>query len=212
MTGPEHYRAAERLADQANHFTYGDGADPVVGAALAAEAQVHATLALAAATALNDDEGGMTERDHRGSLTVEAEVCERAEDEAYTLNKLYDARTERDAARVAAVKASTVLYEQIDRSVRAENAAAILQSATDAANRRINLALTAAAELHEFNSPDADEHRDGCPGCRLEHALGPMVPDPRTRALELLADRYPTAFEHLLADEQAKATRKEAHR
>lgn len=52
MTGPEHYRAAERLADRANHFTYGDGNDPVVGAALAAEGQVHATLALAAATAL----------------------------------------------------------------------------------------------------------------------------------------------------------------
>ncbi|MFJ4009408.1 hypothetical protein [Streptomyces sp. NPDC090026] len=52
MTGPEHYRAAERLADRARHFTYGDGADPVVGAALAAEAQVHATLALAAATAM----------------------------------------------------------------------------------------------------------------------------------------------------------------
>lgn len=53
-SGPEHYRAAERLADQANHFTYGDGADPTTGAALAAEAQVHATLALAAATALPD--------------------------------------------------------------------------------------------------------------------------------------------------------------
>ncbi|GAA2092515.1 hypothetical protein [Actinomadura alba] len=52
MTGPEHYREAERLAKQANHWTYGDGGDPVAGAALAAEAQVHATLALAAATAL----------------------------------------------------------------------------------------------------------------------------------------------------------------
>lgn len=49
MTGPEHYREAERLASRAHHFTYGDGADPVVGAALAAEAQVHATLALVAA-------------------------------------------------------------------------------------------------------------------------------------------------------------------
>ncbi|MFJ1695737.1 hypothetical protein ACIOHC_11385 [Streptomyces sp. NPDC088252] len=49
MTGPEHYREAERLAARAHHFTYGDGADPVVGAALAAEAQVHATLALVAA-------------------------------------------------------------------------------------------------------------------------------------------------------------------
>ena len=54
MTGPEHYREAEQLAERAHHWTYGDGADPVVGAALAAEAQVHATLALAAATALND--------------------------------------------------------------------------------------------------------------------------------------------------------------
>lgn len=52
MTGPEHYRQAEKLADQANRYTYGDGGDPVTGAALAAEAQVHATLALAAATAL----------------------------------------------------------------------------------------------------------------------------------------------------------------
>lgn len=55
MTGPQHYREAERLAARAHHFTYGDGTDPVVGAALAAEAQVHATLALAAATALIDE-------------------------------------------------------------------------------------------------------------------------------------------------------------
>jgi hypothetical protein len=52
VTGPEHYREAERLAKRADHFTYGDGADPVTGAATAAQAQVHATLALAAATAL----------------------------------------------------------------------------------------------------------------------------------------------------------------
>jgi hypothetical protein len=52
MTGPQHYREAERLAMQAHHFTYGDGADPTVGAALAAEAQVHATLAVAAAIAM----------------------------------------------------------------------------------------------------------------------------------------------------------------
>ncbi|MFP3990688.1 hypothetical protein U9R90_25125 [Streptomyces sp. E11-3] len=51
-TGPHHYREAEWLAERAHHFTYGDGGDPVVGAALAAEAQVHATLALAAATAM----------------------------------------------------------------------------------------------------------------------------------------------------------------
>lgn len=40
---------AERLATLAHRFTYGDGADPAVGAALAAEAQVQATLALTAA-------------------------------------------------------------------------------------------------------------------------------------------------------------------
>jgi len=49
VNGPAHYRAAERLADQAYHFTYGDGGDPVAGAALAAEAQARATLALVAA-------------------------------------------------------------------------------------------------------------------------------------------------------------------
>lgn len=58
-TGPDHYREAERLVERAHHFTYGDGADPVVGAALAAEAQVHATLALAAAAALNSGQHGM---------------------------------------------------------------------------------------------------------------------------------------------------------
>lgn len=61
MTGPEHYRQAEQLADWAHHQTFGDGGDPVTGAALAAEAQVHATLALAAATADpygNDIDGG----------------------------------------------------------------------------------------------------------------------------------------------------------
>lgn len=52
MTGPEHYREAEWLLGRAHHWTYGDGGDPAVGAALAAEAQAHATLALAAATAL----------------------------------------------------------------------------------------------------------------------------------------------------------------
>ncbi|MGW0993505.1 hypothetical protein ACWD5V_09380 [Streptomyces sp. NPDC002523] len=51
-TGPEHYREAERLVRDAHRFTYGDTADPVTGAALATEAQVHATLALAAATAM----------------------------------------------------------------------------------------------------------------------------------------------------------------
>ena len=46
MTGPEHYREAERLARIG-----GQGhADPEEDANVLAEAQVHATLALAAAT------------------------------------------------------------------------------------------------------------------------------------------------------------------
>jgi hypothetical protein len=50
MTGPDHYRAAEELLDS----LYGRGRDEmtVESASIAAEAQVHATLALAAATAL----------------------------------------------------------------------------------------------------------------------------------------------------------------
>jgi cyanophycinase-like exopeptidase len=52
MTGPEHYREAERLLQQAHHYTYGDGADVATGTALAAEATGHATLAVAAATAM----------------------------------------------------------------------------------------------------------------------------------------------------------------
>lgn len=38
---------AEQLADQAHHFTYGDGADPVAGGALATEGLVYAVLAMA---------------------------------------------------------------------------------------------------------------------------------------------------------------------
>jgi hypothetical protein len=50
MTGPEHYREAERLIEKAVHLSPAvDGADPE----LTALAQVHATLALAAATALH---------------------------------------------------------------------------------------------------------------------------------------------------------------
>jgi hypothetical protein len=51
-TGPLHFREATRTAGMAHRFTYGDGADPAVGAALAAEAQVHATQAQTAALVL----------------------------------------------------------------------------------------------------------------------------------------------------------------
>lgn len=90
----------------------------------------------------------------------------------------------------------------------AQRTAAVLQSAVDEANRRINLALRTAAELHEFNSPEG-EHLDGCPGCRLENELGEARPDPRLEALEALAARYGHAFAWLYADAKARATRKE---
>jgi hypothetical protein len=60
MTGPEHYRAAERLLSDAS-FTNATGTpvsreghpiEPRVYATLIDRAQVHATLALAAATAI----------------------------------------------------------------------------------------------------------------------------------------------------------------
>jgi hypothetical protein len=50
MNGPEHYARAEQLIDDANKSQADNGPD--CGAAeILAEAQVHATLALAAATA-----------------------------------------------------------------------------------------------------------------------------------------------------------------
>lgn len=56
MTAAEqHTREALRLVTQAHHYTYGDGASPVTGAALAAEALVYATLARAAAEAPAED-------------------------------------------------------------------------------------------------------------------------------------------------------------
>ena len=51
MTGPDHYRKAEELAAKAHEYLgRGEGQDSA--AVWAAVAQVHATLALAAATAL----------------------------------------------------------------------------------------------------------------------------------------------------------------
>lgn len=45
MNGPAHYHESNRLADRAQHYTYGDGANPVTGNALATEALVHAVNA-----------------------------------------------------------------------------------------------------------------------------------------------------------------------
>jgi hypothetical protein len=63
MTGPEHYREAEALAESSLHWMGGDwGPEDMTPAERLARkdsdvamAQVHATLALAAATALIDE-------------------------------------------------------------------------------------------------------------------------------------------------------------
>ncbi|MFF6904558.1 hypothetical protein ACFY9Q_01280 [Streptomyces sp. NPDC012389] len=67
MTGPQHYREAERLLAEARH----EGADGVAYVRLEniAAAQVHATLALAAATAV--DTGVNAFRDDINSADVE---------------------------------------------------------------------------------------------------------------------------------------------
>jgi hypothetical protein len=60
MTGPDHYRKAEELTAKAHDYLeQGEGQDSA--AVWAAVAQIHATLALAAATAL-----GTTAADGRG--------------------------------------------------------------------------------------------------------------------------------------------------
>ena len=52
MTGPEHYRQAERLLDLAHkHTDTGDARDEELATLFTARATAHATLALAAATA-----------------------------------------------------------------------------------------------------------------------------------------------------------------
>jgi hypothetical protein len=56
MTGPEHFRAAEDHLDDA--VTLDEG-DMEASAWHQRQAQAHATLALAAATALNDADGGL---------------------------------------------------------------------------------------------------------------------------------------------------------
>ncbi|WP_046508019.1 hypothetical protein [Streptomyces odonnellii] len=66
MNGPEHYHEAERLLALANY--HGDG-NPATGAALTAEAQAHATLALVAAVAMqapvDGAEPGMSSPEYR---------------------------------------------------------------------------------------------------------------------------------------------------
>lgn len=79
MTGPEHYRQAERLIEQADEWPDADlgwKGDLTAAERIArrdsdlAAAQVHATLALAAATGLNDAYCGKPDHDHRAWLDV----------------------------------------------------------------------------------------------------------------------------------------------
>ena len=60
MTGPEHYAEAERHIEYANSHPPDDGKVTIH----LAFAQVEATLALAAATAMNDGDGGMGVSDY----------------------------------------------------------------------------------------------------------------------------------------------------
>ena len=64
MTGPDHYRKAEELAAKADEYLgQGEGQDSA--AVWSAVAQIHATVALAAATAL-----GKRDIDGRGWVDV----------------------------------------------------------------------------------------------------------------------------------------------
>lgn len=81
-TGPDHYREAERLLDAANRRLIGNDAEwlntPARRAELRTEAQVRATLAVAAATALNDAEDGLVAPDWsawREAAGVKTEVA-----------------------------------------------------------------------------------------------------------------------------------------
>lgn len=72
MNGPEHYREAERLLAGAQNVMDVAPIDGLTNRECAVLAQVHATLALAAATALNDGQLGMT----GDNSQAWADVCE----------------------------------------------------------------------------------------------------------------------------------------
>lgn len=73
MTGPEHYKEAEGLVDELQEMIDSNPAPAPTAvaaqeraafvAAVLARAQIHATLALAAATAANLDKVGVTDED-----------------------------------------------------------------------------------------------------------------------------------------------------
>ena len=63
MTGPEHYRLAEVILEDANDEQDNFPSDRY--AQSMAEAQVHALLSIAAATALREPDSGLPGPDHR---------------------------------------------------------------------------------------------------------------------------------------------------
>lgn len=63
MTGPEHYRQAERMLGEFARAVDGETTLTTPEQSLA-EAHVHATLALAGAAALNDAGGGLSVHSH----------------------------------------------------------------------------------------------------------------------------------------------------
>ena len=78
MTGPEHYREAERLIAAANRRLSGDDSrwlqTPDRRAELRADAAIHSTLALAAATALGHlVEGGPVSADRKAWIAAASE-------------------------------------------------------------------------------------------------------------------------------------------
>jgi hypothetical protein len=76
MTGPEHYREAERLLEEfGQEVEVPEDAAAFIVAVMhgaMARAQVHATLAVAAGAALNDTQVGMTGNDHYERLAAAA--------------------------------------------------------------------------------------------------------------------------------------------
>lgn len=64
MTGPEHYREADRILTELVRSEIGH-APEFPPETLLAMAQVHATLAAAAAAALNDGSRGLDQRDYK---------------------------------------------------------------------------------------------------------------------------------------------------
>lgn len=67
MTGDEHYREAERLLDKATSLRHPE--ELPYAAQVAAEAQIHATLALAAAQSYVPAEYGYEARERYGAVT-----------------------------------------------------------------------------------------------------------------------------------------------